>query len=106
MYINYCECDSFISIQNSSFCCLKFSIYSLQGFHRYSVDEEWHVPHFEKMLYDQAQLLGVYADACNVCGDKYKRVVEDIAQYMDECLSHQVCAQKFELFSFYYKGLF
>ncbi|EPB66935.1 hypothetical protein ANCCEY_13976 [Ancylostoma ceylanicum] len=60
-----------------------------KGFHRYSVDEEWHVPHFEKMLYDQAQLLGVYADACHVCGDKYKHVVEDIAQYMDDCLSHE-----------------
>ncbi|KAK6732775.1 hypothetical protein RB195_016879 [Necator americanus] len=60
-----------------------------KGFHRYSVDEEWHVPHFEKMLYDQAQLLGVYADACRVCGDKYKHVVKDIAEYMEECLSHE-----------------
>ncbi|KHJ80471.1 hypothetical protein OESDEN_19853, partial [Oesophagostomum dentatum] len=59
-----------------------------KGFHRYSVDEEWHVPHFEKMLYDQSQLLGVYADAALVLGDKYKHVVEDIAQYMEECLSH------------------
>ena len=31
------------------------------GFHRYSVDEQWRVPHFEKMLYDNAQLMGVYA---------------------------------------------
>ncbi|VDK50080.1 unnamed protein product [Cylicostephanus goldi] len=60
-----------------------------KGFHRYSVDKEWHVPHFEKMLYDQTQLLAVFADACFVCGDKYKSVVEDIAQYMEECLSHQ-----------------
>ncbi|KIH66435.1 hypothetical protein ANCDUO_03234 [Ancylostoma duodenale] len=60
-----------------------------KGFHRYSVDEEWHVPHFEKMLYDQAQLLGIYAEASHVCGDKYKNVVEDIAQYMNDCLSHE-----------------
>ena len=33
------------------------------GFHRYSVDGRWAVPHFEKMLYDQGQLLRVYAEA-------------------------------------------
>ena len=37
-----------------------------QGFHRYSTDEEWHIPHFEKMLYDQAQLVCVYLDAYQV----------------------------------------
>jgi uncharacterized protein len=36
------------------------------GFHRYSVDARWHVPHFEKMLYDQAQLAAVYADLFQV----------------------------------------
>ena len=30
------------------------------GFHRYTVDNAWHIPHFEKMLYDNAQLLGVF----------------------------------------------
>ena len=38
----------------------------VQGFHRYSTDEIWHVPHFEKMLYDQAQLACVYLDAYQV----------------------------------------
>ena len=39
------------------------------GFHRYSVDARWHVPHFEKMLYDQAQLSGgVYRDVSGDCG--------------------------------------
>jgi uncharacterized protein YyaL (SSP411 family) len=38
------------------------------GFHRYSTDAEWHVPHFEKMLYDQAQLAVVYADAAQLAG--------------------------------------
>ncbi len=39
------------------------------GFHRYSVDERWAVPHFEKMLYDQGQLLSVYAEAWRRSGD-------------------------------------
>ena len=37
-----------------------------QGFHRYSTDRFWHVPHFEKMLYDQAQLAALYADGFQV----------------------------------------
>lgn len=40
------------------------------GFHRYSVDERWHVPHFEKMLYDNAQLAGVLLEAHRVSGDE------------------------------------
>ncbi|KAK5981370.1 Spermatogenesis-associated protein 20 [Trichostrongylus colubriformis] len=60
-----------------------------KGFHRYSVDEQWHVPHFEKMLYDQAQLLGVYADYCRVFGDKFCFVVKDIVDYMENYLSHK-----------------
>ena len=39
------------------------------GFHRYSVDREWHVPHFEKMLYDQGQLVRVLAAAWQLTGD-------------------------------------
>ena len=39
------------------------------GFHRYSVDRYWHVPHYEKMLYDQAQLASVYLDAWQVSGN-------------------------------------
>lgn len=39
---------------------------SLQGFHRYSTDQRWHVPHFEKMLYDQGQLAAVYSRAFQV----------------------------------------
>ena len=39
------------------------------GFFRYSVDREWRIPHFEKMLYDNAQLLGLYADAWHLTGD-------------------------------------
>ncbi|MBO0696312.1 MAG: thioredoxin domain-containing protein, partial [Verrucomicrobia bacterium] len=41
------------------------------GFHRYSVDRYWHVPHFEKMLYDQAQLAVAYLDAFQILGDPH-----------------------------------
>ena len=41
------------------------------GFHRYSVDAEWRVPHFEKMLYDQAQLTLAYVEAAQLTGDLY-----------------------------------
>ncbi len=53
------------------------------GFHRYSVDAIWLVPHFEKMLYDQAQLLSVYARAATVYGDAfYARVAQRTAGYV------------------------
>src|SRR5438874_2339904 len=41
------------------------------GFHRYSVDRYWHVPHFEKMLYDQAQLASAYLDAFQITNDPH-----------------------------------
>ena len=40
--------------------------FNLQGFHRYSTDREWHVPHFEKMLYDQSQIADIYLNAYQV----------------------------------------
>jgi uncharacterized protein YyaL (SSP411 family) len=52
------------------------------GFHRYSVDAVWLVPHFEKMLYDNAQLARVYLDAYRLFGDeRYKRVATEILDY-------------------------
>jgi uncharacterized protein YyaL (SSP411 family) len=59
------------------------------GFHRYSVDEKWIEPHFEKMLYDQAMLSMAYSDAFLVTGDaRYAKVTEEIFQYvMREMLS-------------------
>lgn len=41
------------------------------GFHRYSVDERWHVPHFEKMLYDQGQLAATYLDAYQITHEAF-----------------------------------
>jgi uncharacterized protein YyaL (SSP411 family) len=53
------------------------------GFHRYSVDAEWRVPHFEKMLYDQAQLVLAYVEAAQATGDDfYAAVAEDTLQYV------------------------
>jgi uncharacterized protein YyaL (SSP411 family) len=53
------------------------------GFHRYSVDERWHVPHFEKMLYDNAQLLRVYTRAWQVTRrETYRRVALETAAYL------------------------
>ena len=53
------------------------------GFHRYSVDDRWLVPHFEKMLYDNALLVPVYLHAWLVTGEpRYRRVVEETVDYM------------------------
>ena len=53
------------------------------GFHRYSVDRYWHVPHFEKMLYDQAQLANAYLDAFQITQDRqYADVARDILDYV------------------------
>jgi uncharacterized protein YyaL (SSP411 family) len=53
------------------------------GFHRYSVDREWLVPHFEKMLYDNALLAAIYLHAWAVTGEeRYRRVAEETLDYM------------------------
>jgi hypothetical protein len=58
------------------------------GFHRYSVDERWVVPHFEKMSYDNSELLKNYVHAYQVTGDDFfAEVARDIIRWMDEWLS-------------------
>jgi uncharacterized protein YyaL (SSP411 family) len=53
------------------------------GFHRYSVDGDWRVPHFEKMLYDQAQLALAFVEAAQVTGDPaYGDVAADTLDYV------------------------
>src|SRR5882762_9253974 len=58
------------------------------GFHRYSVDERWIVPHFEKMCYDNSELLKNYVHAYQATGDEFfAEVARDIIRWMDEWLS-------------------
>jgi uncharacterized protein YyaL (SSP411 family) len=58
------------------------------GFHRYSVDERWVVPHFEKMCYDNSELLKNYVHAYQVTGSEFfASVARDIVRWMDEWLS-------------------
>ena len=59
------------------------------GFARYSVDERWHVPHFEKMLYDNAQLVSLYSHAYRVTANTlYKEVVEESLEFVKRELTH------------------
>jgi len=59
------------------------------GFHRYSVDDHWLVPHFEKMLYDNALLSRVYLDAFQQTGNPlYRRVTEQILDYVNREMTH------------------
>ncbi len=53
------------------------------GFSRYSTDEKWHIPHFEKMLYDNAQLISLYSDAYLITNDElYKNVVYETINFV------------------------
>jgi uncharacterized protein len=53
------------------------------GFARYSTDEEWHVPHFEKMLYDNGQLLSLYANGYKLTKNpKFKRVILETTEWL------------------------
>jgi uncharacterized protein YyaL (SSP411 family) len=53
------------------------------GFHRYSVDAYWHVPHFEKMLYDQAQLAVAYLDAFQITREPlFEEIARDTLDYV------------------------
>lgn len=53
------------------------------GFHRYTVEPSWSIPHFEKMLYDNAQLLKIYAEAFAITKNPlYRSVADDVAGYL------------------------
>ena len=59
------------------------------GFHRYSVDERWFVPHFEKMLYDQAQLASSYLEGFQITGDSaHAETARTIFEYVLRDLTH------------------
>ena len=57
------------------------------GFHRYSTDQSWRVPHFEKMSYDQALALAAYSHAYQASGDpEFKRVAQGVGRYAENTL--------------------
>ncbi|MCO4821162.1 MAG: thioredoxin domain-containing protein [Flavobacteriaceae bacterium] len=59
------------------------------GFSRYSVDAKWHVPHFEKMLYDNGQLVSLYSDAYLITKNPlYKDVVYETLKFVERELTH------------------
>jgi uncharacterized protein YyaL (SSP411 family) len=59
------------------------------GFHRYSVDEKWLIPHFEKMLYDNAQLVRIYAQVYCITGEPlFKQVVDETLTYVMREMLH------------------
>jgi hypothetical protein len=61
------------------------------GFARYSVDAKWHIPHFEKMLYDNGQLVSLYANAYLVTKNPlYKKVVYQTTEFIERELSNNV----------------
>jgi uncharacterized protein len=59
------------------------------GFARYSVDGEWFAPHFEKMLYDNSQLLSLYAEAYSLTNEKlYRTVVYETVRWLEREMTH------------------
>ncbi|WP_034058063.1 thioredoxin domain-containing protein [Lacinutrix jangbogonensis] len=59
------------------------------GFSRYSMDKKWHVPHFEKMLYDNAQLVSLYSKAYQLTkNEAFKTVIEETLDFIDKELTH------------------
>lgn len=60
------------------------------GFSRYSVDTKWHIPHFEKMLYDNGQLVSLYSDAYRITkNDLYKQVVFKTLEYIQRDMTNK-----------------
>ena len=59
------------------------------GFHRYAVDVEWKIPHFEKMLYDNAQLVRLYLDGWRLTKEeRFREVVEETLEYVRREMTH------------------
>jgi hypothetical protein len=59
------------------------------GFHRYSVDRQWRVPHFEKMLYDQAQIVSAYVELYQATRNAlYSRIIRETCDYVLRDLTH------------------
>ncbi|MBI9035372.1 MAG: thioredoxin domain-containing protein [Bacteroidales bacterium] len=60
------------------------------GFSRYSVDDHWKVPHFEKMLYDNAQMVSLYSEAYMLTkNDLYKQVINETLEFIEREMTHE-----------------
>ena len=58
------------------------------GFHRYATDQKWHVPHFEKMLYDNALLAVAYLEGYQIAGrEDFARIAREVLEYLDREMS-------------------
>ncbi|MBS0013426.1 MAG: thioredoxin domain-containing protein [Desulfobacterales bacterium] len=61
------------------------------GFHRYATDNAWHVPHFEKMLYDNAQMIPVLLEAYEITGDsRFARIARQTLDYIHRDMTHEL----------------
>ncbi|MDC6352728.1 thioredoxin domain-containing protein [Zeaxanthinibacter sp. PT1] len=59
------------------------------GFYRYSTDDRWQIPHFEKMLYDNAQLIALYAEGYSLLkNQEYANVIEETTDYLEREMRH------------------
>mgnify|MGYP006277582279 CR=1 FL=1 len=77
--------DALLAVKNTLDNIAKGGIYDHVGggFARYSVDREWHVPHFEKMLYDNAQLVSLYCNAWKVIEeDRWEQLVHNTLEFI------------------------
>ncbi|MCL4138437.1 UNVERIFIED_CONTAM: hypothetical protein GTU68_062162 [Idotea baltica] len=66
------------------------------GFHRYSTDAQWLVPHFEKMLYDNALLVPAYLECWQLCGEEF---MKEIAQSTLEYMLREMCSEQGAFYS-------
>ncbi|KAJ1649767.1 hypothetical protein IWQ61_009246 [Dispira simplex] len=85
------QCDQALAMAHLTLHCITWGgihDHVGRGFHRYSVDGEWHVPHFEKMLYDQAQLVNSFTQLYALTGNPdHAATVHDIIAYVQQDLT-------------------
>ncbi|KAJ1958035.1 hypothetical protein IWQ62_004970 [Dispira parvispora] len=85
------QCDQALAMTQLTLRCIAWGgihDHVGRGFHRYSVDGEWHVPHFEKMLYDQAQLVHTFTQLYALTGNsELAATVHDIIAYVRQDLT-------------------
>ncbi len=91
-YAVYKDANAIKAIETTLSEMLKGGIYDWVGggFSRYSVDENWFAPHFEKMLYDNAQLLSLYANTYKITqNEDFKKCIEDTINFLNLDLKHK-----------------